>query len=161
MLLVITGNRFVGKKTVAAALSKKTGIHAMPIGSFRIFHKDERQAWEQFLKLLRTMDTSSIAPADSIILVGVQHDREFWQLLPSSPFQHLMLLKLEAPLAILRERLAKRLRPYENLEILYERMLVPGQAWSDRLAANFAFDTSAKQAEEIAEHIHRALRTKL
>lgn len=129
----------------------------MPLGSFRVFHKDERQAWQQFLKLLRTLDTSSTSPDDSVILIAVKHDRELWQLLPSKPFQHLKIIKLTAPLEILRERLAVRLKPYENLQILSERILVPGQEWVACLESDLVFDTSTSDPEELVQCVLRNL----
>ncbi|MBI1744025.1 hypothetical protein HYR54_13300 [Candidatus Acetothermia bacterium] len=155
MIIVLAGNTCTGKKTVTKLLSQQTGIKAIPVGDFRRFHKDESLAWEAFVRLLRALDTPSTAPDDSVILTGVKHDRELWALLETQSFKHLTVVKLEAPLEILRERLAKRLRPTENLEVLYERMLVPGQEWAAQLPAHIVFDTSKLSAEEIAQRVRQ------
>ncbi len=131
----------------------------MPVGSFRLFHKEEKKAWEQFLKLLKTLDTPSTAPDDSIILVGVKHDRELWEVLPTQPFKNLKLIKLQAPLEILRERLSTRLKPFENLQILYQAILVPGQEWVTQLDAHYSCDTHQFSAEEIVQQLQTWLGT--
>jgi len=157
MIIVLAGNNCTGKKTVAKLLSQQTGIKAIPVGEFRRFHKVESLAWEAFVRLLRALDTPSTAPDDSVILTGVKHDRELWSLLQTESFNHLAVMKLEAPLETLRERLAKHLRPNENLEVLYERMLVPGQEWAAQLPAHTVFDTSKLSAEEIVQRVRQFL----
>lgn len=127
----------------------------MPAGHFRRFGKSEATVWSAFTRLLRALDTSSTAPDDSIILTAVRHDRELWALLAQETFQHLTLVRLEAPLEVLRARLARRLKPSENLEVLVERLLIPGQEWAKSLPAHFTYDTSRLSPDEIVERVSR------